>query len=157
MIYFFWTWKICRVYPLFALRILMLGTPRETIRLVKIEGKWVCDRKCYGKDYTEELTTISKELIKKILCNMVDICGFIFKSKSPLVELSRSNSTLWKTTLLNHMLQQQEWWQRWLWSIIRRYLLRITTDWLIRGLGKILWCSFLPILILEFKKEASKK
>ena len=72
----------------FCPEILMLGTPRETIRLVKIEGNECVIGNVTGKDYTEELTTISKELIENIMQHG-DICGFIFKSKSPSCGIER--------------------------------------------------------------------
>ena len=72
----------------FCPEILMLGTPRETIRLVKIEGNECVIGNVTGKDYTEELTKISKKLIENIMQHG-DICGFIFKSKSPSCGIER--------------------------------------------------------------------
>jgi len=72
----------------FCPEILMLGTPRETIRLVNIDGKECVIGNVTGKDYTDELSQISKELIEKIM-QQEDVCGFIFKSKSPSCGIER--------------------------------------------------------------------
>ncbi len=72
----------------FCPEVIMLGTPRETIRLVKIDGVERVIGNATGKDYTEELSKISHDLIANIM-KEENLCGFIFKSKSPSCGVER--------------------------------------------------------------------
>jgi uncharacterized protein YbgA (DUF1722 family)/uncharacterized protein YbbK (DUF523 family) len=67
---------------------IMLGTPRETIRLVKIDGVECVMGNTTGKDYTKELATISLKSVEDIM-EQEGVCGFIFKAKSPSCGIER--------------------------------------------------------------------
>ena len=56
-----------------------MGTPRDTIRIVKNEGKYLLYQPATEKDFGEKMNIFSKNYLKKI--NNVD--GFILKSDSP--------------------------------------------------------------------------
>lgn len=74
-------------YLPFCPEVVMLGTPRETIRIVKVGNKECVIGNNSGKDYTNELTSISIEQVEEIVKE--EICGFIFKSKSPSCGIDR--------------------------------------------------------------------
>lgn len=65
----------------------VFGTPRETIRLVDVDGKVKVITNQTKKDVTETLENISKEYLNSI--KNEKLCGFIFKSKSPSCGMER--------------------------------------------------------------------
>jgi uncharacterized protein YbgA (DUF1722 family)/uncharacterized protein YbbK (DUF523 family) len=76
---------------------MVFGTPRESIRLVDVDGEVrVISNKAHN-DVTKELTDISKTLAQKAFDDK--LCGFIFKAKSPScgierVKLYQNNSNM---------------------------------------------------------------
>ncbi|MGB3750702.1 MAG: DUF523 and DUF1722 domain-containing protein, partial [Arcobacteraceae bacterium] len=76
---------------------IVFGTPRESIRLVEIDGEVRVISNKEQKDVTEELETISKTLALKAFED--NLCGFVFKAKSPScgierVKLYQNNSNM---------------------------------------------------------------
>jgi len=75
----------------------VFGTPRESIRLVEVDGEIRVISNKEHKDVTEELTDISQELALKAFDD--NLCGFVFKAKSPScgierVKLYQNNSNM---------------------------------------------------------------
>ncbi len=139
----------------FCPEITMLGTPRETIRLVKIDGIESVIGNATGKNYTEELTRISKESVENIMAQG-DICGFIFKAKSPSCGIERvklystKNNSLEPYTTAGVMAKM----------VLENYPLlpiednnRLLDSWLRENFVMQLFAYF---DFLEFKKRASK-
>lgn len=58
-----------------------LGSPRDTLRLVKKDGKIVLVSTTKGEDFTEQMDTFSRKYIETLQKKIVD--GFILKAKSP--------------------------------------------------------------------------
>lgn len=66
---------------------IVFGTPRESIRLVDVEGEVrVISNKTY-QDVTDKLVGISQTLATKAFDD--NLCGFIFKAKSPSCGIER--------------------------------------------------------------------
>jgi len=65
----------------------VFGTPRESIRLVDIDGEIRVISNKIQKDVTKELTDISIELALKAFDD--NLCGFVFKAKSPSCGIER--------------------------------------------------------------------
>ncbi|MBU3013829.1 DUF523 and DUF1722 domain-containing protein [Poseidonibacter lekithochrous] len=66
---------------------MVFTTPREAIRLVKIEDEIKVRTSTGDVDVTEKLVDISKQLANQIQDD--DLCGFILKSKSPTCGMER--------------------------------------------------------------------
>lgn len=66
---------------------IVFGTPRESIRLVEVDGIVRVISNQHQKDVTEELVNISKDLAKKAFDD--NLCGFVFKAKSPSCGIER--------------------------------------------------------------------
>jgi len=66
---------------------IIFGTPRESIRLVDVDGKIRVISNKLQKDVTKELADISENLALKAFDD--HLCGFIFKSKSPSCGVER--------------------------------------------------------------------
>ena len=66
---------------------MVFGTPRESIRLVDVEGEIKVISNKEHKDVTKELTDISEKLALDAFED--DLCGFIFKAKSPSCGIER--------------------------------------------------------------------
>lgn len=66
---------------------IVFGTPRESIRLVDVEGQIRVISNKQQKDVTQELAEISHHLALKAFDD--HLCGFIFKSKSPSCGVER--------------------------------------------------------------------
>lgn len=66
---------------------IIFGTPRESIRLVDVDGETHVISNKQQKDVTKELTDISDKLALKAFDD--HLCGFIFKSKSPSCGVER--------------------------------------------------------------------
>ena len=66
---------------------IIFGTPRETIRQVKVNNKVEIHTNQSKKNVTTELQEISDELADEALDS--DLCGFILKSKSPTCGMER--------------------------------------------------------------------
>lgn len=62
-------------------------TPRETIRLVEIDEEIKVISNKHKTDFTKELTDVSNSIAKELKDE--DICGYIFKSKSPTCGMER--------------------------------------------------------------------
>lgn len=58
-----------------------LGSPRDTLRLVKKDGNIQLLSTTKGQDYTDEMDTFTSKYLRNILSKDVD--GFILKAKSP--------------------------------------------------------------------------
>jgi len=76
---------------------MIFGTPRESIRLVDVDGEVRVISNKLQKDVTEKLSDISKTLAEKVFED--NLCGFIFKAKSPScgierVKLYQNNSNM---------------------------------------------------------------
>lgn len=76
---------------------IVFGTPRESIRLVDIDGEIRVISNKIQKDVTDELSDISQILAHKVFDDK--LCGFIFKAKSPScgierVKLYQNNSNM---------------------------------------------------------------
>jgi len=76
---------------------MVFGTPRESIRLVDVDGEIRVISNKIQKDVTQELSDISKTLAQKAFDDK--LCGFIFKAKSPScgverVKLYQNNSNM---------------------------------------------------------------
>lgn len=76
---------------------IVFGTPRESIRLVDVDGEIRVISNKIQKDVTKELSDISQTLAQKAFDDK--LCGFIFKAKSPScgierVKLYQNNSNL---------------------------------------------------------------
>lgn len=65
----------------------VLGVPRETIRLVKEEGRIKVKGHKSERDYTQPLMQISQEYLKRL--KEEGVCGFILKAKSPTCGMER--------------------------------------------------------------------
>jgi uncharacterized protein YbgA (DUF1722 family)/uncharacterized protein YbbK (DUF523 family) len=65
----------------------IFGTPRETIRLVEMDGVIKVFTNQTHKDVTQELEGISKRYV--VSMENEDLCGFILKSKSPSCGMER--------------------------------------------------------------------
>jgi len=65
----------------------VFGTPRESIRLVDIDGEIRVISNKIQKDVTKELTDISTQLALKAFDD--NLCGFVFKAKSPSCGIER--------------------------------------------------------------------
>ncbi len=66
---------------------IIFGTPRESIRLVDVNGEIRVISNQVQKDVTNELTEISQTLAQKAFDD--NLCGFIFKAKSPSCGIER--------------------------------------------------------------------
>lgn len=66
---------------------IIFGTPRESIRLVEVDGKIKVFTNQSKKDVTNELQDISQTLANNIAEE--ELCGFILKSKSPTCGMER--------------------------------------------------------------------
>ncbi len=66
---------------------MIFTTPREAIRLTKKDGIVKVKTSTTNKDVTQEVEDISNQLANEIQEN--EICGFIFKSKSPTCGMER--------------------------------------------------------------------
>ncbi len=66
---------------------MIFGSPRETIRLVKVADEIKVVKSATKEDVTDELEAVSKECALQIAND--DICGFILKSKSPTCGMER--------------------------------------------------------------------
>ena len=66
---------------------MIFTTPREAIRLVKIDGDIKVKTSNTNVDVTTQVKNISKELVNQI--QESELCGFIFKSKSPTCGMER--------------------------------------------------------------------
>ena len=66
---------------------IIFGTPRESIRLVDVDGEIRVISNKQQKDVTKELVDISQTLALKAFDD--HLCGFVFKSKSPSCGVER--------------------------------------------------------------------
>lgn len=76
---------------------IIFGTPRESIRLVDVEGQTRVISNKIQKDVTKELVYISEKLALEAFEE--NLCGFVFKAKSPScgierVKLYQNNSNM---------------------------------------------------------------
>jgi uncharacterized protein YbgA (DUF1722 family)/uncharacterized protein YbbK (DUF523 family) len=76
---------------------MVFGTPRESIRLVDVEGEIKVISNKEQKDVTKELSDISETLALEAFED--NLCGFVFKAKSPScgierVKLYQNNSNM---------------------------------------------------------------
>ncbi|MFA9374478.1 MAG: YbgA family protein [Poseidonibacter sp.] len=66
---------------------MVFSTPREAIRLVRVDNEVRVKTTNSKEDVTDTLTNISKELTEEIHDD--ELCGFVFKSKSPTCGMER--------------------------------------------------------------------